>query len=133
MSEKGEKKHTIDDLDFDSLSGGVEQKERSEPLAVAPSPITATLQNIHDMEEEFIYLDRDEGKGKLIKLKDATGVEFLEWVEYIYPPFKTQRIDPARFDGPDHFYSKKQIINSIGKFYEEAYLRKGINLNKVKQ
>lgn len=136
MSDKSEgKKLVVDDLDFGGISGGVEQKET--PVEQPPqieTPSAPQLKGIggHISQRNEYTLPIQTEKGWCLKnIRDVSGAEFLAWAEGVYPPLRTQRLDPDIYDGPSKSEHRKEVVNAIAKFYHDILLRRGYNANTL--
>lgn len=122
MSDNKEKKLELDDLDFDSLSGGTQAVERAEVPLVSPTDTARAIEK--RALEEYIVLQNEDGTLHVQELKDASGSDFLRWAESVYPPLATERANPARFDGPKNLFNKRQMVDAIERYYSDCWARK---------
>jgi len=114
-------------LDFDSLSGGVEEKKVSKKVKAKAS----TNPDITKIKNDYHIPVYSNGKYTMKNLSDVTGDEFLEWVHEVYPSSINRQTDPDRFDGASKLEAKKEAINFIASFYQEIMTRKGYKLETL--
>lgn len=122
------KKVTIEDLDFNGISGGVETRTPPEEIGSAPQ-----VQGVGQLSHKHDYTLPIQVDNEIVmkNLRDVTGEEFLEWALSVYPMFKNQRHDPDLYDGVQNLDNRKQIVNGIAKFYHDILLRRGYNINTL--
>jgi hypothetical protein len=122
------KKVTLEDLDFDGISGGVETRTPTEQITVTPQVRgLETLPQRNDYTIPIPVGDRLVMKN----LRDVSGDEFLAWALSVCPMFKNQRHDPDLYDGPRNIENRKDIVNGIAKFYCDIMIRRGYNINTL--
>ena len=102
MSEDTKKKITVDEINFDDLSGGTEIQERTDilpttdsviPTLFAPDlPISADnpvstkkISEIFTKDITMLPIPLDNGKWNMKLMEEVTGKEFLLWIKNICP------------------------------------------------
>jgi hypothetical protein len=149
------------DLDFDDVSGGVENVSKATPVKPLEAKTVETTTSVTEdtlqeksvtetpvqvkpvisKEDYFIPIMSEDGsKWEMTHIRDVSGEDFLNWVKTIAPESKVEKVSASAYDTDQAgaLNKKIHIINTLGdRTFERMrtqlrQLKESINLDTIR-